>query len=210
MDNLDKYYLGGMGLHSIQLLKIIDIIKNNNCKTIVEFGSGGSTSFLCNLREEMNLEFNIYSFDHSYEYCSKLKKDYLNLKVLDLVACSDENFENIFLEKKYNKNFFSPIKPDINDFRSKNTFYDISINDLPKNIDFILLDGPNGNGRSISFLHLKNKISKNCHILIDDSDHYDFIDRCKQVFDIEILVHEQHHNIHPLFNYAILKLTEKK
>jgi hypothetical protein len=73
-------------------------------------------------------------------------------------------------------------------------------------IDLAILDGPNGNGRSISFLHLKDKISKDCAIFIDDSDHHDYLERCSQVFDTEILVHVNDPQIHPLFNYAIVKV----
>ena len=77
---------------------------------------------------------------------------------------------------------------------------------MPENIDLVVLDGPNGNGRSISFLHLKDKLSKKSFILIDDSDHYDFVERCKQVLNAEVIVHENDPSIHPLFNYTIVEV----
>ena len=42
--------------------------EENDIKTIVEFGSGQSTRFFHDLREENKLDYTLYSFDHNKEY----------------------------------------------------------------------------------------------------------------------------------------------
>lgn len=204
--NYEEYWKNGMGLHSSQLKHIEDIVVNNNVKTIVEFGSGQSTKFLSDLRKAKGFDYKVYSFDHHPQHCYKREHDFLNSHLFDIMSCDDESFEDMFVKKTYSRKGFTNCQNQKDDFRTKNSFYDITEDHLPDNIDLVILDGPNGNGRSISFLHLKHKISKNCVILIDDSDHYDFIERCSQVFDTEILVHVNDPQIHPLFNYAIVKV----
>jgi len=205
--NYQSYWCGGMGLHESQLKQIQDIIVNNNVKTIVEFGSGQSTRFLCDLREEKSFDYQIYSFDHHPQYCYKGEHEFLHSNRLDLVCCDDESFNAMFENKLYNESAFVNCQGEKDNFRLKNGFYDMNEHDLPNDIDLVILDGPNGNGRSISYLHLKNRVSRGCNILIDDSDHYDFVERCSQIFDTEVLAHVNNPQIHPLFNYAIVRVS---
>lgn len=210
MIDYKSYWFNGMGLHEIQLKYLEKIIKENNIKNIIEFGSGGSTKFFCDLREKENLKYKIISFDHNEQYSYNKKHPFLSLHIRDLIKCSDEDFNLMFSEKEYNRNKFINCQTEKDNFRVKNAFYDLQKNDIScDKVDLVILDGPNGNGRSLSFLHLKDKILENCFILIDDSDHYDFIEKCKEVFDCEIIVHGKHPEIHPLFNYAILKVKKK-
>ena len=210
MKDIDQYWNGGMGLHSIVLRHIIEIIEKNDIKQIVEFGSGASTKFLLNLRHYLNKDYFITSFDHHPVYCFKEIHENLKFNRLDLESCDDQEFEKMFNLGIIDKQKFINTQHEKDNFRAKNTFYMINDGTLPDNIDLVILDGPNGNGRSISFLYLKEKIVDECFIVIDDVDHYDFINRCMQVFDVQVLVHEQHHDIHPLFNYAILRVKRKK
>ena len=80
--------------------------------------------------------------------------------------------------------------------RQRNCFYNITNELDDKKYDLVLLDGPNGNGRNIGYLHLKNKL-KNAYIIVDDITakdddfHYDFIPYLKKIFDVnEIYTHK--------------------
>jgi len=201
----DSYWMNGMGLHSTQLEQLAVILKDGITK-VVEFGSGNSTQFLVDFRKEHGLNFQVYSFDHHPTYCYKEQHVFLKSHRRDLVQCSDMCFEDMFKSGEYDEKCFINRQDEIDNFSARNCFYDMTENDLPDDIDLVILDGPNGNGRSISFLHLKNKLSNGAYILIDDSDHYDFIERCKQVLDVDLIVHENNPSIHPLFNYAIMKV----
>jgi len=204
--NYEGYWINGMGLHSSQLNQLEKLILDNNIKTIVEFGSGQSTRFFTDLRREKKLDYQIYSFDHNAQYAYPFRHDFLNLHIAEIAQCDDESFDEMFKTKEYNKDKFVNCQHELDNFRVRNCFYDISPDDLPDNIDLVVLDGPNGNGRSISFLHLQNKLSEKSFILIDDSDHYDFLERCKQVLNATTIVHESDPSIHPLFNYAIMEI----
>lgn len=207
--NFGNYWRNGMGLHEYTIEHIFNILKYNNIKNIVEFGSGESTRFLVESRNSLKQNYSIYSFDHHEKYCYQQKHDFLNLQRRDLIKCNDQDYEQLFITKKFDRSKFENAQNEKENFRTRNTFYDIDENDLPELIDLVILDGPSGNGRNISYVHLINKINDNCYMIIDDVDHYDFLERAKQIFKVEVLVHENLPSIHPLFNYAILKVNKK-
>ena len=39
---------------------------------------------------------------------------------------------------------------------------------MKEHYDLIIIDGPNGNGRNIAYLHIKDRVKKNSIIFIDD------------------------------------------
>jgi hypothetical protein len=209
MNDIGQYWKNGMGLHSIVLEKIIEIVEKNDIKQVVEFGSGASTKFLLDLRKHLNKTFFITSFDHHPDYYFSEIHENLKVNRVDLSYCDDQSFDKMFETHEVNRQSFTNAQHEKDNFSVKNAFYTIQENDIPSNVDLVILDGPNGNGRSISFLYLKDKIVDDCFIIIDDVDHYDFINRCKQIFDVQIIVHAQHHDIHRLFNYAVLKVRRK-
>ena len=126
------YWCGGMGLHKTQLDHIEKIISEYDIQNIVEFGSGMSTQFLVDLREEKELGYQIYSFDHHPQYAYKGSHDFLNLTIKELVQCGDDQFNEMFIQKKYDSSFFLEAQQEIDNFRAKNCFYNITTSDLPR------------------------------------------------------------------------------
>lgn len=200
MINYDSYWIGGMGLHSSQLKKLETIILNESIKNIVEFGSGQSSRFFNDFRTLHDLDYTVTSFDHNdvYAFGSSI--------IRDLVSCDDEAFDKTFKDKKISRDLFSNAQHEKNNFRAKNCFYDLTEEDLPDDIDLVILDGPNGNGRSLAFPHLVGKLKSPCHVMIDDVNHYDFLDRAKEIFDYELITHVEDKQIHPLFSYAVIRI----
>lgn len=198
-----------MGLHELELRGLKSIIEDADVKTIVEFGSGASTQFLIDLFEEDKLNYKIYSFDHDDVYAYKGDHPALTLKIKSLVKCSNDHYEKMFINSKYDSSGFEHCNAeDQRNFRVENAFYDLELEDLPNNIDLVILDGPNGNGRSISFLHLREKLADLSYILIDDANHHDYIQRCQDVLG-GIIIDAQHRpEIHPLFSYCIIKVEK--
>jgi hypothetical protein len=72
--------------------------------------------------------------------------------------------------------------------RQRNTFYEIKEGELPDVIDVMIVDGPHGNGRSIAFLHGIGRLRKGSFVVIDDYNHYDFIERFQMLFPESELV----------------------
>ena len=66
--------------------------------------------------------------------------------------------------------------------RTKNLFYEFLPEDLSGKFDLVILDGPNGSGRSLCFNTIKPFLSDTSYIFVDDFDHYPFIDHLKICF----------------------------
>lgn len=178
--NIEKYINDGWGLSKKCLLDINKCLEDFDKPIIVEFGSGISTEFFVDYLNENNKDGKISSFDDSIEYASKIKDDKLILNIKNIIEFNDEDYDLMFLEKKYfnNKKIKRKEKPHT---RQKNCFYDIN-DELPSNIDLVVIDGPHGNGRNISFLHLKNKLHVGSYVIIDDFNHYDFCEKFEYIF----------------------------
>ena len=170
---------------------------------ILEFGSGFSTRFFVDYVLHSNKKIYIDSFDNDikYSYKNTNNYDFITINVLPLVSCSEHNFNLLFdQEKKYNKEYFSlHVSVPINHskyWRQKNCFYNITDELENKLYDVVLIDGPNGNGRNIAYLHMLNKLNKNAYIIIDDYNstdnefNYNFIRYLQDLFNVkEIYTH---------------------
>ena len=206
-----KFFNNGMGLHRVQINLLKKLI-TNDINNIVEFGSGQSTKFLLTHRQKRKLNYNLISFDHNPEYAyNSAEKIYdFSLHIRPLVQYSKNEFNTMFFNRKLSENFKIVDKKNINNFRIKNTFYKINESDLPDIIDFVILDGPNGNGRSVAFLHLYKKLKKNSIILIDDVDHYDFLLKLGLLYNYEVIKYSNNPKIHPLFSFAAVRILSIK
>jgi hypothetical protein len=202
---LNYYSNDGWGLCVPTLEMLINIIKNNNIKNIIEFGSGKSTEFLIDVRNEFNLDYTIDSFDNSEVYCYKgEQKKFLQLNICNLISCDDIEYENIFSTKKFDKSNFTLVTGEF-DAKIKNATYDIKEEMLKTNYDLVIIDGPHGNGRNFNNFYIENRIRTGSFIVVDDFFHYDFIDKIKLFFNVEIIesqIFEKYRNK----GHAILKV----
>tara|TARA_R110000824_G_scaffold143221_1_gene310827 strand:+ start:344 stop:1021 length:678 start_codon:yes stop_codon:yes gene_type:complete len=201
--DIDNYKNNGIGLSKTCFKKLYSILESKENINILEFGSGFSTKFLIDYRLHSNKNIQIDSFDNdiNYSYKNTNNYDFINVNVLPLVSCTEDKFNLLFnKEKKYNNSYFSihkslpPNHPKY--WRQRNTFYNITDQLDNKLYDIVLIDGPNGNGRNIAYLHMLNKLNKNAYIVIDDyngSDNefdYNFIGYLKDLFTVkEIYTH---------------------
>jgi hypothetical protein len=184
---LKSYSNNEWGLCVPTLEEIIKIIKNNQVKSIIEFGSGKSTEFLIDVRNEMNLDYTIDSFDDSEKYCyNEDRYDYLNLKVTDLIVCGDEDYLEMFNTKTFNRNKFTKVDGEF-DAKIKNATYDVNFSELKDNYDLVIIDGPHGNGRNFSNFYIKNRIKNGTYIIIDDYFSYNFVETVRYFFDVEVI-----------------------
>lgn len=197
----------GTGLDPFQLRDVVPYLEDGSIQKIVEFGSGSSTEFFLTLRAMYNLPFSLDSFDHSQEYCFKPSQDYhdFNLRLRPLMQYTDEEFDQILEGADIPPGQFLP-QDQYNNFRAHNTFYKIEDGDLEEYYDLIILDGPNGNGRSIAFRHLRDRVRSGTKIVIDDYHHYPFLAQCHQLLNVRLIKEQQLPDFHPLHGYAILEV----
>jgi hypothetical protein len=198
-----KYKTDGWGLSELALSKLsesIDSIEKGNIK-VVEFGSGASTRFLVDLGVEIEKNLQITSFDNDPSYSYNGSGVLLHMR--NLVECDDETYEKMFTDKVYKKELMRPKTSELST-RQKNNFYDINEGDLDGIYDVMVLDGPNGNGRNISFLHMKEHLKSGSYVLIDDFPHYDFVERFLSIFDAELIF--KHNNREDGGEFVIYKI----
>lgn len=185
--NIEKYKNDGWGLSLLGFQKLIEILNNlNDNIKIIEFGSGKSTEFFDDYISKSKKNIKIISYDNDINYAYKsINNKNVDVRLRKLVECSDESIDNMFFNKKIDKlNFF--IKKSELSTKQKNNFYDIKDGEINDIYDLVVLDGPNGNGRNIAFLHLINHLKAGSYVFIDDYTHYDFVERFNQLFDYEI------------------------
>jgi len=188
MVDLEKYKNNGWGLSKKCFQDIQNIVEKFKSKEInvVEFGSGISTVFLVDLINEGH-DLKIVSFDNSVEYATKITHPNLKTYITELVDCYDGDFETQFQKGKYEEKFFQKKITPVHT-RQKNTFYSIEEGQLSDRIDIMIVDGPHGNGRNIAFLHGVNRLGSGSYVVIDDYNHYDFVERFQMLFrDTELI-----------------------
>lgn len=187
---LNKYKNDGWGISVIGFGKLLDLITENkeNELRILEFGSGISTSFFCDVVKDGIKKLNITSFDNDLNYSYKPNESdtFLDLKIRGLIECNDEDYNKQFSSKHYQSDLMydkvSPLHP-----CQKNNFYKIEDGDLNGKYDIVLLDGPNGNGRNFCFLHIQKHVKKGSLIYIDDYNHYDFVEKALEILNGDII-----------------------
>ena len=196
ISDYSKYKNHGWGLSKLAFEKLSNImsiiIKESKNLDILEFGSGISTEFLLDniiLNDWADIS-SITSFDNDQEYMYKIKDESLT-KILkihkrDLLECTDNNYEKMFSSKTYIPKYMDKQVTSLNT-RQKNCFYNILPSDLDNKYNLVILDGPHGNGRNISFLRFKDSIIFPCYVLIDDITHYDFEERFLSIFNADLL-----------------------
>jgi hypothetical protein len=115
------------------------------------------------------------------------------LKVDVLKQISDKEWESIFESTEKWDQIGEYLSIDrYHEYSIRNTFYA----KLPyeqfneKSIDVLIVDGPHGNGRSLSFPLLKRFLKEDAYILIDDYHHYPFLQDASRVFDYEVIYKE--------------------
>jgi hypothetical protein len=166
--NPTPYSLTRKGIESI-----VSILKEESITSILEFGSGKSTDYLA------QLGYNIVSLDDDTTYASSHKQVY----TYDLISLSDEDFEKVIngevnyftLSKNYNPVISRSSK-------QINCFYKLDTLPLHYKLPFIIVDGPNGNGRSLAFRVIEKFIASPCYVFIDDYFHYPFVENFIKVF----------------------------
>ena len=159
-----------------------NLIKEKSLTSCIEFGSGQSTKLLT----QIGIDF--ISLDDNYTYAEKNP----NVSITDLKQLDDNTFNQVvngeinYVDIQDNFNTTSARHT-----RQKNCFYKIPVDKVNKKFDLVILDGPNGNGRSIAYNFIKPYLTKVSYILVDDFTHYPFIEHLTSTFPNSTLV-KQH------------------
>jgi spore maturation protein CgeB len=183
---------------------------------ILEFGSGYSTLFFAKFMDLNHKNIPMYSFEHNLCFLEKLSKElqpmsFVNLLMPKLKQLSDKEYEELFISENPSKiypHMGRSVSVELyHHTRLHNAFYEIDLNRIKLDkINLIILDGPNGNGRSIAFPLLKDVLNLPAYCLVDDFTHYPFLDEMQKCFDIsKIFEFDYGHDA-----YSLMKITQLK
>jgi hypothetical protein len=214
MMDINRYKNDGWGLSKKQMTELLNLINDykKSVVRIIEFGSGKSTEFLGDITTNGVKEVEVTTFDDNLNFSYKGNHSNVVLKIRPLVECSDENYEKMFIDRIFDKKVMKTKVTPLST-RQKNNFYDIQDGDLNGLYDIMILDGPNGNGRNISYLHIHNNLDVNSIVLIDDSSQYDFIPYFEKFFEHNIIYSSNTGMVDQWNNggdYIITKITKRK
>ena len=196
--DIEKYSNDGWGLSTkafSAMQRALDSIPEIQA---IEFGSGFSTQFLLDYAEKTNKNLEIDSFDNDVKY------KHPEATLANLVTCSAKDYQAMFIQGEidwslFRKRWWKPKS------RQKNCFYDLRNYVLRQHYNFAVVDGPHGNGRNFAYLLLKNRM-KDGYILIDDFNHYDFVETASSIFELEELVRVEEQRD----NFVLLKVVGRK
>lgn len=189
---------GGTTLSEGALVHLCRRIEPNptTCR-LVELGSGASTLFWSRLRELELLNIEVITLEHETSLVSSLKEELqeespVQLYQQTLKQVSDEEWATLFASPTKAASLWETCgKPvPVQHYRNytiPNTFY-AQANSLPldpSSVDVLIVDGPHGNGRSLAFPLFSQLLKPDALVLIDDYDHYPFLDHLGSVYRYE-------------------------
>lgn len=162
----------------VELQKLL-ISKKINTLNVVEFGSGKSTEVINKFKQENNLDGVIDSFDADPQYSHPIAK-----------------IRNII---SYNG------KPVISFSQQDYSFYEILDGDFSSShYNLVILDGHHGHGRSVAWTYLNDRLDNGCLVVIDDYDHFPFVDEFLEKFPNSLIKAKQNEKNKKWVIYEIL------
>lgn len=210
-----KGFFGGWAISEHALRYFTQLVfKDAESPILCEFGSGQSTRYWNELLERV--PFEVHSFEHHPSWI-KYNHQYnhrVHMHETCLLQISDSEKNALFSNAPgANPRYIRSELPESEwqNTRVKNCFYDMEyVTQLfrQKNINAILLDGPNGNGRSIIFPFILPFLKEGTLIMLDDFEDYPFIEELSKIADFEVLI--SHRRSSPRDNWCILRFIAQK
>ena len=177
-----------------KLLEQLNSYPEDKLIRILEFGSGKSTRFFVDYKTIFNKNLEITSFENDINlgYHKQTEELCLTLNIRNLIECSDADFNNQMESKIFNKQLFYNKMTHLT-WRQRNCIYNILSGDLSGIYDIIVIDGPNGNGRSLLNSIFSPYVASDTIILMDDYNSrdneydYKFVEHIYRFFNLEEL-----------------------
>ncbi len=184
--------------------------------SILELGSGQSTLFLRELiRVGANIAVSSYEHDKSWsDFVNDAVRgcDSIQIFQYDLRNIDNQIWDKIFsspsMASELWNQYSKPVGEEASkDTRMHNAFYAIPKDALPYglHLDGMIVDGPHGNGRSLSFPLLHNYLRPGTIVLMDDYHHYPFLKDMARIVDYEML--ESHRHRFSNKGWALMRIT---
>lgn len=169
---------------------------------VLEFGGGQSTVFFSTLSSSGLLPVRCITLEHDSGWAEKLQ-DCINPSAIHLMKqtlkqVDHEGWGRMFQNPAQARAIWAQQAQAVPEeqyshYTIRNTFYGEAhlVQVEPESVDVVILDGPHGNGRSLAFPLFAHTFKPGTLVLIDDFDHYPFLEDLGKLFQYEELYLER-------------------
>jgi hypothetical protein len=185
---------------------------------ILELGGGQSTLFWRDIYSLELLPINVMTLEHHSEWANQLSKrveevEGIRIYPQTLKQITNQEWKEIFSQPREARalwaSYGAPVPQHQYDlYTIRNTFYS-EVDQLPlreQSINVMIVDGPHGNGRSLAYPLFCNVLKLDAFLLIDDFDHYTFLDNLGEIFQYK----EIHREILGQERWTLVQLQGRK
>ena len=186
---------GGMALSEGALVHLCRRIQpDNKILRLLELGGGSSTVFWSKLRSLELLNIEAVTLEHDSSWLNTLKEEmrddpHIQISPQSLKQISDKEWESLFACPEVALTLWHSCGRTVPEDQNRhytihNAFYR-QADSLPldkASVDVLIVDGPHGNGRSLAFPLFSQILKPDALVLIDDYDHYPFLEDLAKVF----------------------------
>lgn len=166
-------------------------------QAVTEFGAGYSTLFLAKLFDLKNKSVRMSSLEHQQVYFDRLKAALGSFPGVRLIKSglkqlSDDEYEALFSSDQPATDYLmvgTHVPEELYALtRPHNVFYDGDPDEqICRETDLVIVDGPFGNGRCIAFPLLKGLAQIPLWCFIDDVRHYPYLRELARLFSYETI-----------------------
>lgn len=191
---------GGWALTKSALRSFLCTLANaDSDANILELGSGQSTLFWYHMTKCRDSKIHVTTLEHDRHWGEEVQRQVkgsnnVMVQTYPLKRISDDERHDIFRNPEIADEMWSTLGTPVSweeheNTRLHNAFYDLPLSFFGalRPIDGMIVDGPHGNGRSLAFPLFSKYLKPDAMILIDDFDHYSFLDDLGRVFNYSVV-----------------------
>lgn len=196
----------GYGPMSLSKTSLVQLCRRLNSEAepigIVELGGGQSTLFWQALLQLGAIDARVTTLEHHTAWAAQLAsrvgaESRIEILPQTLKQVTDGEWAQLFRRPAAAAAAWSSVGAAVpvsmyETFTIRNTFY-AEADRIPwtdRSIDVLIVDGPHGNGRSLAFPLFCRQLKPDALVLVDDFDHYPFLDDLERVFRFDELYRE--------------------
>ncbi len=204
-----KARFGGWSLSKSAIYTLCrHLLTQTTAPVLIELGGGQSTLFWDAFAKNANLPLRVITFEHNPRWAEHVKKlltpqTPVQMMILPLCQIDPQAKERMFADRTHAFEIWQaschnvPVA-EYDNTRTPNAFYGVTADLIPSahSVDAIVVDGPNGSGRSLAYPLLFSALKAQSLVLIDDFDHYPFVPDLARLYPFKMLAERTHTSKH--------------
>ncbi|MCX6043992.1 MAG: hypothetical protein NT075_02685 [Chloroflexi bacterium] len=180
------------------------LLTKTTTPVLIELGSGQSTLFWDAFAKNANLPLRVITFEHNPRWAEHVKnlltpQTQIEMVLLPLWQIQAQDKEQLFADRAHALEIWQAKQHTVplaeyDNTRIPNAFYAVTPDCVPPahSVDAIIVDGPNGSGRSLAYPLLFSALKAQSLVLIDDFDHYPFVPDLARLYPFKPLMERTH------------------